>query len=324
MGNIVSVETLRAILQRNFGSEKVGVASIGGSATWGIQFPEGTPGLESLKVLFNGPVSVGHQLKPIPRVRLLGVIGDDGKEHPVIRVSVHGWYTARDGGCPSEEASLAVFMMLYELGVHSVIVDASVGAINGCAPRDVVVVKDVYLANLAQVEAVANRYASLIGISSNRRMGELYCPQIGEVIADVVGKELNDRTPPFDKLGGFIRGDVYANTPLGPFETPSMIQSFVNLGYTVVGQSSGTESLLARLSGMCFNGMYIPVNYGEGLKGGAWTPGMSMRGIYEEIATPMALLVALVLARLVTIAPCGHSKAILESAEHDEFPVEGA
>lgn len=73
------------------------------------------------------------------------------------------------------------------------------------------------------------------------------------------------------------------------FESAPEIQMLKQANATVVGQSTGQEAIGARISRMCFAGVYPVVNFAEGLESGVWSPG-GMGNIYREIGIPMAVV----------------------------------
>jgi purine nucleoside phosphorylase len=315
---VVGIEEVRQAVRSNFGSEKVKVASIGGSGTWGIRFPEDVPA-KNIRVLFHAPVQVSSDFEPIPAVRILALTTSDGQEHPIIRISCHGWRFAE--GCPDEGDSVPVFLLLNEFGVERVMVDASVGAISNCDPWDLVLIDDLYATDRARITRMINRYAARIGQNLWVRMWQVYCPECRAILKGVIEEALAERNPAFSPFRKLVDHGVYVNKPVGPFETATEISVLKQQGATIVGQSSGIESMLSRVSGMCFSGLYIPVNYAEGLEAAGWTPDMSMREIYERIAPPMGLLVVRALAALATAERTCQCRELSQSVDLQIFPV---
>jgi purine nucleoside phosphorylase len=319
---VVGIEEVRRVLRSNFGSEQVKIASVGGSGTWGIRFPEDLPGKDMPTVVFHAPVQVTPDFDPIPAVRILSLTAPDGQVYPIIRVSYHGWTFA--GRCPDEANSVPVFMLLHELGVERVLVDASVGAISNCDPWDLVLIDDLYATDRARITRMVNRYAASIGRNLWVRMWEVYCPECRAVLKSVVEKALAEKNPQFSPFRKLVDHGVYVNKPVGPFETATEIRVLKQQGATIVGQSSGIEAMLSRVSGMCFSGLYIPVNYAEGLESAGWTPDMSMKEIYERIATPMGHLVVRALTALATTERTCQCRELSNSVDLQIFPVQDA
>jgi len=58
---------------------------------------------------------------------------------------------------------------------------------------------------------------------------------------------------------------VYVNTEGRHFESPAEIQSYKLGGADIVGQSICPEVYLAREIGACYAGVYLVVNYAEGI-----------------------------------------------------------
>jgi 5'-methylthioadenosine phosphorylase len=75
------------------------------------------------------------------------------------------------------------------------------------------------------------------------------------------------------------------------------------LGGDVIGQSFSPEVVLARDIGACFAGIYMVVNYGEGVVK-EWEHS-ELRAIFDEEAMPIARCVLEVVASADLDAPCG-------------------
>ncbi len=318
---VVGIEEVRQVVRSNFGTEKVKVASIGGSGTWSIRFPEDVPGT-NVRVVFHAPVQVAPDFKPIPAVRILALSTPDGREHPIIRVSYHGWRFA--GGRPDESNSVPVFLLLHEFGVERVMVDASVGAIGNCDPWDLVLIDDLYASDRARITRMVNRYAARVGRNLWVRMWQVFCPECRAILKGVVEEALAEGNPYFSPFRKLVDHGIYVNKPLGAFETATEISILKQQGATIVGQSSGIESMLSRVSGMCFTGLYIPVNYAEGLEAAGWTPDMSMREIYQRIGLPMGLLVVRALTALAAAERTCQCRELSDSTDLQVFPVRDA
>jgi len=216
-------------------------AIIGGSGTYGSNFPEDLnfPGLEILKnnLVFATPYGESPPFKLF--------IFEDKK---VLHVKIHGWRK----GIKRGQASLQLFWVLKEAGVKKVIAEGGVGSINHLLnPGDLVIASD-YLDFSMRKD---------IGLSSDYllAMRQAVCPQIRSNLIKAA------RLGNVDGTGRVFERGIYAVTDGRHFESPAEIVMLGRLGADIVGQSMCPEIYLAREIGACYAGIYIIVNYAEGI-----------------------------------------------------------
>jgi len=214
------------------------LAVIGGSATQGGAFPadlhpEAAP-LES-DLVFETPYGDS------PPFQLFTLNGE-----PVLHVRMHGWRP----GVPRGVASRQVFSVLYRAGVRRIVSEAGVGSLNHLLdPGDLVVCDDF-------VDLTTERAGE--GVVGGRLlvMREPVCPVGRGALLGAARRLAPERRV-------FERG-VYVVTEGPRFESPAEIRFLQGLG-DVVGQSFSPEVWLARDIGACYAGIYLIVNYGEGV-----------------------------------------------------------
>lgn len=290
------------------GIESITTASIGGSATWGMEWPEDLPSVGEGAVIQAYPdLQVGTRV--IPSVKIVRIEGT-----PVIRVRMHGW-----GKPPKIDDSIGVLLLLKELGVKQVIVDASVGGLS-VNPWDIVIAHDFIPDPLAKLAAA--RFAEEAGVGTWSRMVKPFCPELRRILYATAG-DYKVQKGDGQKLGELHKEGVYLGT-WGPFETAAEISDMRENGtHTIVGQSTPQEAMMARLCGMCFGGIYIAANFAERGEVAIWVEG-SMRQFYLDCAIPMGEIVWNALGELV------HRERVCECAtipfltDLSGFPVEGA
>jgi 5'-methylthioadenosine phosphorylase len=214
------------------------LAVIGGSATQGGAFPgdlhsDASPLAEGL--VFETPYGDS------PPFQLFTLGGE-----PVLHVRMHGWRP----GVPRGLASRQVFSVLHRAGVRRILSEAGVGSLNHLLdPGDLVVCDDF-------VDLTTERAGE--GVVGGRLliMREPVCP-VGRA-ALLRGAR---RLAPDRRL--FSRG-VYVVTEGPRFESPAEVRHLQGAG-DVVGQSFSPEVWLARDIGACYAGIYLIVNYAEGV-----------------------------------------------------------
>lgn len=300
---------LKKALKDEFNTDVVKLASIGGTATWGMRWPEELlcAGEESVVARFDAFTT---PFGKSGRMKLINVSGT-----PVLRVPVHGWNLNQ----PTVEDSLCVFWVLHQVGVEQVIADASVGGVNA-EPWDVVIADDFI--DTTSSSAVT-RFAAQIEAKPWRRMVEPFCSRIRKASIKAARRLEEEGTEePHRELGRLVERGVYHTIPLGIFETAAQIQWYQHLGADIVGQSTGQEAMLARICDMCFGGIYIVANYAEGLPGDWSKEGMD--NLYRQCAIPMGVIVWWALEELVKqerTCDCGQ---IAGQTSHAGLPVPGA
>ncbi len=269
------MDKLREHLRARFGVERVEVAWIGGSATWAAPVPEclGVPAEDILR--FSG---IETPWGPVGRCRLVAVEG-----RPLLRIPVHGWLTPEGRFDPGPVASMRVFYLLRELGVRAVIIDASVGGIT-LAPGDILVASDFIDPH---DKPLALEFARRLGLRPWVRLGEPYCPVLRARLIAAAQRLLAADPDGSRPLTGTVHTEgTYVTTPFGVFETAAEIEQYRQAGWSVVGQSAGIETMLARHLGLHLGHISVAANWAEGLEGGRWHGDMA--GFYRDCALPMA------------------------------------
>lgn len=303
------MEQLRKVL-KEFETDRVRLASIGGTATWGMRWPEDLLCAREEAVIARFDNGFETPFGRSGGMKLVNVSGV-----PVLRVPTHGWDLER----PTLEDSLRVFWVLQNIGVEQVIVDASVGGITA-EPWDVVVAHDFIDTNSS---SAVTRFAAEIMVRPWRRMVEPFCQRIRGALTAATRRLQSEGTEePHHELGRLYERGIYHTVPLGVFETAAEISWYRNLGADIVGQSTGQEAMLARVCNMCFGGIYIVANYAEGLPGDWNKKGMD--NLYRECAIPMGVIVMWALEELVCqerICDCGQ---IADQTSHTGLPVPDA
>lgn len=217
-------------------------ALIGGSSTLSVQIPEdlGLDYLETLQsdLVFETPYGQS------PAFTLLRMhMEEDGRD--ILTCKMHGWRS----GVSRADASRQVFWVLREAGVRSVLAEGGVGAVNHLLrPRDIVIANDYMDFSMRKDVGLDDRHLLV--------MREAICPAMSRICAEVCDEKWPGRV--FDR-------SVYANTDGRHFESPAEINMMRMAGADVVGQSICPEVYLAREIGACYTGIYLVVNYAEGV-----------------------------------------------------------
>ncbi len=161
-----------------------------------------------------------------------------------LAVRMHGWRR----GVKRADASLQVFWVFSEAGVTKVLADGGVGSLNHLLdPRDVVVPNDFIDVSTKQDIYVRGDHLLI--------MRRPICPDLAERLA-------NRADGDFDRV---YRRGTYLVTDGPRFESVAEVDYLKRLGGDIVGQSLAPEVFLARDIGACYAGIYIIVNYGEGI-----------------------------------------------------------
>ena len=161
-----------------------------------------------------------------------------------LAVRMHGWRR----GVRRADASLQVFWVFSEAGVSKVLADGGVGSLNHLLdPRDVVVPNDFIDLTIKQDIYVRGDHLLI--------MRQPICP-------DLASHLYLGASESFSRV--FKRG-VYLVTDGPRFESVAEVDYMRRLGGDVIGQSLAPEVFLARDIGACYAGIYIVVNYAEGV-----------------------------------------------------------
>jgi 5'-methylthioadenosine phosphorylase len=146
------------------------------------------------------------------------------------------------------DASLQTFWVFHEAGLRKVLADGGVGSLNHLLdPRDIVVPSDFIDLSIRQDIYVRGDHLLI--------MRRPVCPTLAEGLAAQAERS-------FARV--FRRG-TYLVTEGPRFESVAEVDYMRRLGGDVIGQSFAPEVVLARDIGACYAGLYIVVNYGEGV-----------------------------------------------------------
>lgn len=216
----------------------VKLAIIGGSSTFSINFPEDLkdPDVTVLEgdLVFETPFGESPPFK-------LFKLGD----RPVLTCKMHGWRS----GVSRADASRQIFWVFKEAGVKRILAEGGVGAVNHLLnPRDVIIPTD-YIDNSMRKDVNLGSDYLLI-------MRKAICPDLHNSLFEAAKKHAPARV--------FERG-IYAVTDGRHFESPAEVSVLRQWGADVVGQSLSPEVYLAREIGACYAGVYLVVNYAEGV-----------------------------------------------------------
>lgn len=218
---------------------RVNHAIIGGSSTYSYNFPEDLnyPHLtiEEKDLIFSTPYGDS------PPFTLFSI----GEER-VLTCKIHGWRRWQ-AEVTRARASRQIFHVFSEAKVKRVLSEGGVGAINHLLePRDIIVPHDyIDLSNRRDVDL--NKGYLLM-------MRRALCPTLRQILLEKA-QEIKERV--------FQRG-IYMVTDGRHFESPAEIQ-FYRPHADIVGQSLAPEVYLSREIGACYAGIYLIVNYAEGV-----------------------------------------------------------
>jgi 5'-methylthioadenosine phosphorylase len=164
-----------------------------------------------------------------------------------LHCKMHGWRKGVSRG----RASRQVFSVLHRAGVRRILSDAGVGSLNHLLdPGDLVVPDD-----FVDMTTDRDRLGAVVG-DHLLIMRDAVCATGREALVAAAR-----RLAPERRL--FARG-TYVVTEGPRFESPAEIRVLQPMG-DVVGQSFSPEVWLARDIGACYAGVYVIVNYGEGV-----------------------------------------------------------
>jgi 5'-methylthioadenosine phosphorylase len=213
----------------------------GGSGTLGFDFPAGLsdPRVTVLATGLTWDTPFGRS----PEFTHFRVDGADGPRE-ALAVKMHGWRR----GVKRADASLQVFSVFERAGVRKVLADGGVGSLNHLLdPRDVMVPND-FIDLTARQDIYVRGDHLLI-------MRRPVCPSLADGLA-------THAEAAFDRV---YRRGTYLVTDGPRFESVAEVDYMRRLGGDVIGQSFAPEVFLARDIGACYAGVYMVVNYGEGV-----------------------------------------------------------
>lgn len=213
----------------------------GGSGSLSFEFPAALKD-ERVSVLGSGLV-FETPFGTSPEFTHFSVEGPRGARE-ALAVKMHGWRR----GVKRGDASLQVFWVFHEAGVRKVLADGGVGSLNHLLdPRDVVIPNDFIDLTVKQDIYVCGDHLLI--------MRQPICPDLADHLH--AGASAS-----FSRV--FRRG-TYLVTDGPRFESVAEVDYMRRLGGDIVGQSLAPEVFLARDIGACYAGIYLVVNYAEGV-----------------------------------------------------------
>jgi 5'-methylthioadenosine phosphorylase len=217
-------------------------ALIGGSSTLSVEVPEELA-LDYVQVQDQGLV-FATPFGRSPEFKYLILKTKDGVKR-VLSCRMHGWRTA----VRRAAASRQVFWVLQKAGVQKILAEGGVGAINHLLkPRDIVIPHDYMDFSMRKDVGLGDQHLLI--------MRDSLCPQMRSTLLQVAEQQWPGRV---------FNRSIYVNTDGRHFESPAEINLFKMAGADVVGQSLCPEVYLAREIGACYAGIYLVVNYAEGI-----------------------------------------------------------
>ncbi|MGE5371205.1 MAG: MTAP family purine nucleoside phosphorylase [Solirubrobacterales bacterium] len=221
---------------------KAEVGIIGGSSTLSIDFP-GELDLDWARMIekdlvFNTPYGMS------PAFKLIEIDSPAGVRRALC-CKMHGWRAS----VRRADASRQVFWVFEQAGVRRVLAEGGVGSVSRLLdPRDLIIPDDYLDFSMRKDTGLSDKYLLV--------MRESMCSELRTRLIESAHAEGGGRV--------FKRG-VYAVTDGRHFESPAEVRFLATAGADVVGQSLCPEVYLAREIGACYAGIYLVVNYGEGV-----------------------------------------------------------
>lgn len=216
---------------------KAGLAIIGGSSTYSINFPGDLhlPGINIIdRISFSTPFGKS------PEFTLFEIIGKT-----VLTVRMHGWRA----GVKRADASRQIFWVFERAGVRNILAEGGVGSISkDLTLRNFIIPDDYIDLSLRKDVHLSDNYLLI--------MRDPVCPGLADILIKTCRKTLPDRK---------VSRAVYAVTDGRHFESRAEVRMIKSLGADVVGQSLSPEVYLAREIGACYAGIYLIVNRAEGI-----------------------------------------------------------
>lgn len=236
---------------------------IGGSGTWGCEFPEdlNMEGITLLKrdMEFETPFGVTACMK---LYEMDASITADHKPRQVLYVPFHGW----KGLSPyNDTPSERIFWALREAGVKYILADGSGGGINPLLePGDIICPQDFI--DYTKRVSYLGKFTPY-----SMRMREIICPDLHRIL-------LEKASGVFRRV---FRTGIYGVAEAPRFESAAEIQKMYADHCDVCGQTMVPEAALARAIGACYAALYVISNSAEGINPN-WE--RSIFDIYSECA----------------------------------------
>lgn len=220
---------------------------MGGSSTFSLRIPEdlNLPDVTVIerKMIFQTPYGDSPIMK-------LFQIGNGPAAKKVLTTKMHG----RRLGVSRTDASRQIFWVLKQAGVKKIVAEGGVGAVNHLMEmRDLLVPSDYLDLSLRKDVELGGPHLLV--------MRDPICPSLRDHLLQVAEEMVVERG---DRRRIFHRG-IYAVSDGRHWESRAEIQMVKQLGADVAGQSMCPEVYLSREIGACFAGLYMVVNYAEGI-----------------------------------------------------------
>lgn len=242
---------------------KVRYCHIGGSGTWGCEFPEdvGAPGLTVLKTGMEFETPYGTTV-PMKLYELDASVTADHQTRQVLYCPFHGWaHLSAFQDTPSER----LFWVLQQAGVEYILADGSGGGINALLePGDLIAPTDFI--DFTKRISYLERFNPLV-----TRMRDIICPALHDLLVSEASKE-------FRRV---FRSGVYAVMEGPRFESAAEIRMLSAMQADICGQTMMPEAALARAIGAHYASIYLVSNYAEGIHPD-WDD--TIHAIYEKTA----------------------------------------
>lgn len=218
--------------------QNVPFALIGGSSTFSISLPEDL-NIPGIKIISKNKI----YKTPFGKSPALTVFEAGGKK--IVTCKMHGWQADRSRG----DSSKQIFWVLREMGVKKILAEGGVGSIDKkMKPGDVFIPDDYIDFSLRKDVKLGNDHLLI--------MRDPVCSGLRKGLITAMKKVSDYKIYP--------RG-VYAVTDGRHFESRAEVTALKRLGSDAVGQSFCPEVYLAREIGACYCGLYLVVNYAEGV-----------------------------------------------------------
>ncbi|MBQ6679990.1 MAG: hypothetical protein IJM76_08235 [Lachnospiraceae bacterium] len=236
---------------------------IGGSGTWGCEFPEDIhfEGLTVLKRDMEFDTPFGRTV-PLKLYELDASVTADHKPRQVLFCPFHGWaHLSPMNDTPSER----LFWVLKEAGVKYILADGSGGGVNPLTePGDMIAPMDFI--DFTKRISYLEKFNPLI-----TRMQNIISRDLHDILVEEASKD-------FRRV---FRTGVYGVAEGPRFESAAEIRMFHDLHIDIAGQTMMPEAALARAIGALYASIYLISNYAEGINPDWEKP---IHDIYEETA----------------------------------------
>jgi 5'-methylthioadenosine phosphorylase len=251
----------------------------GGSGSLSFDFPAGLDDDRVSVVAEN--LEFDTPFGPSPTFTHFRVTGPHGTRD-ALAVKMHGWRR----GVKRGDASLQVFWVFSEAKVRKVLADGGVGSLNHLLdPRDIVIPNDFIDLTVKQDIYVRGDHLLI--------MRQPICPSLSAHL--YAGAS--------EKFARVFRRGTYLVTDGPRFESVAEVDYMRRLGGDIVGQSLAPEVFLARDIGACYAGIYIVVNYGEGVVR-EWEHD-ELKAVFFDESSTIASIVVDAIADADLSAECG-------------------